>query len=158
MRSMAEGCERPIIMPMSNPTDKCEAKPIDIVKWTNEKAIIATGSPFQPVQLSNGTYQKIGQGNNVFVFPGIGLGAILAESTAVSDNMLMASALACANAVSTEQLESGSLFPDISRLRQVSKEVAVAVMKQAVEDGLSKIDVGKAEEIVEQNMWEAKYE
>ena len=73
---------------MSNPTKMCEATPADLVKWTNEQAIVATGSPFANVLLSNGKEMKIGQGNNVFVFPGIGLGAMLSQAKEVNDNML----------------------------------------------------------------------
>lgn len=158
MKLMAEGCERPIIMPMSNPTHMAEAKPVDINKWTGEKALIATGSPFPAVEQSNGKKMKIGQGNNVFVFPGIGLGAILAKSKEVTDNMLMASAMACAEAVTQENLESGSLYPDIARLRDVSKEVAKAVVKQAIDDGISTVDPNSLDELVEKNMWVPKYE
>merc|ERR1712173_329756 len=132
IKNMARHCDRPVIMPMSNPTKMCEAQPVDIVKWTDEKAIIATGSPFQPVELKSGKFMKIGQGNNVFVFPGIGLGAILAKAKEVTDNMLYAAAQACADAVTVENLEQGSLYPDIARLRAVSKAVAMAVIKQAI--------------------------
>merc|ERR1711978_227648 len=126
-------------MPMSNPTKMCEAQPVDLVKWTDEKAIIATGSPFQPVELKSGKFMKIGQGNNVFVFPGIGLGAILAK------------------AVTQEDLESGSCYPQISRLRDVTVTVTADVMKQAVADGLSDFKCDDYEAYIRENMWNAEY-
>jgi len=155
--SMAKHCDRPVIMPMSNPTKMCEAQPVDIVKWTNERAIIATGSPFAPVPLSNGKSMKIGQGNNVFVFPGIGLGAILAKSKEVNDNMLYASAMALAECVTQEDLESGSCYPQISKLRDVTVKVTADVMRQAVEDGLSDFKHDDFEEYVRQSMWQPEY-
>jgi len=157
IRNMAKHCDRPVIMPMSNPTKMCEAQPVDLVKWTNEKAIIATGSPFAPVPLSNGNEMKIGQGNNVFVFPGIGLGAILATAKEVNDNMLYASAMALAHCVTKEDLESGSCYPQISKLREVTVKVTVDVMRQAVEDGLSEFKHDDIEEYVRQSMWQPEY-
>jgi len=157
IKSMAKHCDRPVIMPMSNPTKMCEAQPVDLVKWTDEKAIIATGSPFQPVELKSGKFMKIGQGNNVFVFPGIGLGAILAKAKEVNDNMLYASAQALAQTVTQEDLESGSCYPQISRLRDVTVTVTAEVMKQAVEDGLSDFKCDDYEAYIRENMWNAEY-
>jgi len=157
IKNMAKHCDRPVIMPMSNPTKMCEAQPVDIVNWTDERAIIATGSPFQPVQLKNGSMMKIGQGNNVFVFPGIGLGAILCKAKEVNDNMLYASAQALAKSVKNEDLEAGSCYPMIDRLREVTVVVAAEVMKQAVADGLSDFKCDDFEGFVRENMWKPEY-
>lgn len=157
IKNMAKHCDRPVIMPMSNPTRMCEAQPVDIVKWTDEKAIIATGSPFPAVELADGSMMKIGQGNNVFVFPGIGLGAILCRAKEVNDNMLYASAMALAKAVTQEDLDSGSCYPQIAKLREVTVTVTAEVMRQAVVDGLSEFKSDDYEEFVRQNMWKAEY-
>ena len=135
VRAMAEHVDAPVIMPMSNPTANSEAVPEDIVRWTDGRALIATGSPFAPVSHEGRTIE-IGQGNNVFVFPGIGLGALLAGSRQVSDDMITHASRALAEQVSEEELSRGLLYPDISRLREVTAHCAAAVAEQAFEEGL----------------------
>ncbi|MGB0692384.1 MAG: NAD-dependent malic enzyme [Pseudomonadales bacterium] len=134
VESMLSHTERPIILPFSNPTSLSEASPADLLKWSNGQALVATGSPYDPVELDGKTY-TIGQGNNVFIFPGLGLGALVAESKAVTDGMVNAAAAALARSVSEEELDTGSLYPSVTRLREVSREVALAVALRAVEEG-----------------------
>jgi len=136
VNTMAAHVEVPVIMPMSNPTANSEAVPEDLVRWTDGRALIATGSPFAPVQHEDRTIE-IGQGNNVFVFPGIGLGALLAGATEVSDDMITHASRALADQVSEAELSRGLLYPDISRLREVTAQCAAAVAEQAFAEGVA---------------------
>ena len=135
VKAMLHGVEQPAILPMSNPTSISEAVPEDIVRWTDGKALIATGSPFDPVTTDAGT-QKIGQANNVFVFPGIGLGAIVSDAREITDGMISASAMALAESLNDADFKERRLVPDVSRLWDVCGEVAVAVALQALRDGV----------------------
>lgn len=137
IEAMASNVAEPIILPMSNPTSIAEAVPEDILKWTDGKALIATGSPFEPVALASGT-MKIGQANNVFVFPGIGLGAIVSGAREITDGMINASAISLADSLDKSELDGRCLVPDISRLWNVCGDVATAVARQAVSDGVGK--------------------
>jgi len=134
--SMLSHTERPIILPFSNPTSLSEAVPADLLKWSNGQVLVATGSPYDPVDL-NGRSYVIGQGNNVFIFPGLGLGALASQATQVSDGMVSAAASALAKSVKDEELETGSLYPSVLRLREVSRQVALAVALRAVEEGVA---------------------
>lgn len=134
--TMARHVERPVILPFSNPTDYAEASPMSLIRWTEGRALVATGSPFDDVSYE-GRQIRIGQGNNVFIFPGLGLGALLVKATQVTDGMITAAAKALAGAVTQEELESGLLFPAVNRLRVVSRQVAAAVVKSAVEEGVA---------------------
>jgi len=136
VRAMAREVAQPMILPLSNPTANTEAHPADLLRWTDGRAIIATGSPFAPVLL-DGTTHQIGQANNVYVFPGIGLGAIVSGARSVSDGMILAAARTLAAAVTEERLASGALFPPIAALRGVSRSVAIAVAREAVTSGLA---------------------
>ncbi len=136
VRAMAAAAERPLVMPFSNPTDCTEAVPEDILRWSDGRALIATGSPFDAVDFQ-GRRVEIGQGNNVFVFPGLGRGALACASAQVSDRMVTAAAKALARCVHDEELERGLLYPDVSRLREVSLHVADSVSRQAEEEGLA---------------------
>ncbi len=127
---------RPVILPLSNPTTYCEATPKDIMHWTKGKALVATGSPFAPVEYKKQTF-TIGQCNNVFVFPGVGLGTIGSGATKVLPSFFTAAAHAVAQQVSAEALEGGELLPSVEQLREVSLEVAVAVGKKAIEEGVA---------------------
>jgi malate dehydrogenase (oxaloacetate-decarboxylating) len=135
-QAMLANTARPIILPLSNPTAQCEATPKDLLHWTHGKALVATGSPFTPV-----TYKKrtvtIGQCNNVFVFPGVGLGIIGSGATKVLPSFFTAAAHAVARQVSDTALERGELLPSVERLREVSLEVAMAVGAKAIEEGVA---------------------
>ncbi len=156
IRSMAEHTERPVVLPFSNPTAISEATPRDIINWTDGRALVATGSPFDAVEY-NGDIIEIGQGNNVFIFPGIGLGVLLGEARTVSDAMISASAYALAETVTDEELQRGLLFPSIDRLREVAAAVAAAVMRQAAAEGIGNLNLNDVEERLEAAMWEPKY-
>jgi malic enzyme len=157
VREMAKHCVRPLVFPLSNPTSQSEAKPADVLEWTNGRALVATGSPFEPVQFAERTF-VIGQGNNAFVFPGIGLGTIVAEAREVTDGMLEAAARRLAAEVGDEDLASGSLFPPIRRLRPITARVAEAVAAAARDEGvgreLADADVATA---VAAAMWDPVY-
>ncbi len=156
VRSMLENTERPIILPFSNPTALTEATPKDVLRWTDGQALVATGSPFEPVEL-NGRVHRIGQGNNVFIFPGLGLGALIAQSSAVTDDMVTAASDAVAQAVTDEELADGMLYPDISRLRLVTRNVAHAVAEKAIEAGLTNASIDAVDAHLETDMWEPAY-
>ncbi len=156
VRSMLENTERPIILPFSNPTALTEATPEDVLRWTDGQALVATGSPFEPVEL-NGRVHRIGQGNNVFIFPGLGLGALIAQSSAVTDDMVTAASDAVAQAVTDEELADGMLYPDISRLRLVTRNVAHAVAEKAIEAGLTNASIEAVDAHLATDMWEPAY-
>jgi malic enzyme len=136
VRAMAAAVEVPVIMPMSNPTSNSEAVPADLLRWTDGRALVATGSPFDPVTVGGRTVH-IGQGNNVFVFPALGLGSLMAGATAVSDGMITRAARALAEQVTDAELEQGLLYPDVARLREITAVSAAAVCEQAFEEGLA---------------------
>jgi malic enzyme len=155
-KTMMSVTERPIILPFSNPTDRTEATPSDLLHWTDGKALVATGSPFEPVNYGGRLY-KIGQGNNVFIFPGLGLGALLANSSVVTDDMVSAASQAVANAMTEQELEDGMLFPEIARLREVTKQVGRAVAGKAIADGFANATEASVEEALENDLWQPDY-
>ena len=114
VREMARYTRSPIVLPLSNPTSKTEAHPEDLLRWTEGRALVATGSPFDPVVI-DGHRHVIGQANNAFVFPGIGLGAIVAEATGISDEMFLAAADTLAGSSPTTAWRQGALYPAQSR-------------------------------------------
>ena len=136
VEAMAENCERPVILPLSNPTEKTEALPRDIYKWTSGKALVATGSPFPPVEQGGGKI-RIGQCNNVFIFPGVGLGTLASGAKEVLPSFFTAGAKAVAEHVSQQDLSAGILMPPVEKLREVSDSVALAVGLTAIRDGVS---------------------
>jgi len=155
IRAMASYCERPIVMPMSNPTANAEAVPADVIAWSSGRALVATGSPFGDV-VYEGRRHRIGQANNVFIFPGVGLGAIAVKARKVSGGMFSASARALADMVDEQTLAEGSLYPPMSEVRNVSLRVAVAVAEQAIEEGLAD-PVPDVEAAVAGAMWHPEY-
>lgn len=138
VRALATNVEQPIILPMSNPTSISEAAPKDILEWTNGKALVATGSPFDSVELESGI-QRIGQANNVFVFPGIGLGAIVCNAREITDTMISAASMALARSLNKSDIENRCVIPEVSRLWEVCGDVALAVANQAVSDGVANV-------------------
>jgi malate dehydrogenase (oxaloacetate-decarboxylating) len=130
IREMARHAKTPVIFALSNPTSQVEAQPADLMTWTEGRAIVATGSPFDPVVVG-GQPRLIGQANNAFVFPGIGLGVIIAEAREITDEMFLVAAHACADTVSPQRLEQGALYPHQSDLRKVSKEIARRIVCEA---------------------------
>jgi malic enzyme len=158
IREMARHVERPLVFPMSNPTSKSEAKPADILAWTEGRALVATGSPFDPV-VQDGRTHVIGQGNNSFIFPGVGLGALVSETREVTDGMFAAAAARLADEVHAEDLASGSLFPPIRSLRRVTARVAEAVARRARDEGVGRqIPDSHLLDAVLHEMWNPVYE
>jgi malic enzyme len=156
VRTLARSCSRPIILPLSNPTSNTEARPTDLLRWTDGRAIIATGSPFAPV-IHEGRRHEIGQANNVYVFPGIGLGAIVSGARSVSDRMILAAARTLAEAVTHDRLAGGALYPPVGALRAVSRSVAIAVGHEAIASGLSAASADTLEAEVDAAMWWPRY-
>jgi malate dehydrogenase (oxaloacetate-decarboxylating)(NADP+) len=141
IKEMAAQCRekhiKPIIMPMSNPTSKCECSPEEAYEWTNGEAVVATGSPFQPYTLPNGKVLIPSQCNNMYVFPGIGLAASVAGVQRITDKMLYRAAVACSDTMTDEEKAEGRTFPKISRIRDVSHKVACAVIEEAIASNLT---------------------
>jgi malic enzyme len=156
VRAMAEGVERPAIFPLSNPTSSSEARPIDLMAWTSGRALVATGSPFDPVAVGD-RHVRIGQSNNAFIFPGVGLGALVSEAREVTDSMFGAAADALAEQVSAEDLAAGSLFPRVSEIRRITARVAEAVVRQASADGVARNRAEDPAEAVAAAMWDPVY-
>jgi len=137
VEAMLANSDRPVIMPLSNPTAQAEATPNDIYDWSGGRALVATGSPFPPV-LWDGEEVRVGQGNNVFVFPGVGLGVLAAGAREVLPEFFTAAAHAVADSVPAGDLQKGILFPPVSELREVSLKVAQAVGRSAIGKGVSR--------------------
>ena len=156
VRAMAAEVARPVIFPMSNPTSKSEAKPADLLNWTGGRALVATGSPFEPVTYGGRTI-RIGQGNNAFVFPGMGLGILLSESPEVTESMFAAAARRLADEVRDEDLSAGSLFPPQSAIRRVTAAVAEAVVRQARDEDVGRQPGEDIPRLVAAAMWEPDY-
>jgi malate dehydrogenase (oxaloacetate-decarboxylating) len=155
VRQMAAHVDRPVIMPLSNPTSRAEAVPADLIAWTDGRALVATGSPFDPVVHEETTY-RIAQANNALVFPGLGLGVAVVRARRVSDRMLAAAADAVAG-LSDATTPGASLLPPVDNLREVSATVAVAVAKAAVADGLAEVELDDPIQQVHEAMWQPEY-
>jgi malic enzyme len=157
IREMAKHAGRPVVLPMSNPTANSEATPADVLAWTEGRALVATGSPFAPVPYA-GRNIVIGQANNAFVFPGVGLGAILSEAREVTDSMFTVAADRLASVPSESDLATGSLFPSVRDLRPVTAVIAEAVIKEARDCGVGKkIPDSEIPALVAGAMWKPEY-
>jgi malic enzyme len=161
IRAMADGCARPIVFPLSNPTSRTEATPSDVLTWTDGRALVATGSPFEPVVV-DGRARQIGQANNAFIFPGVGLGAIVAGARQVGDAQFLVAAHTLADLVSDARLDDGALYPPTRDLRSASRAIAVAVVRSfGTVDGvpLAAGEQGRtdAEAAVDESIWWPEY-
>jgi malate dehydrogenase (oxaloacetate-decarboxylating) len=157
IRDMAKHTARPIVLPLSNPTIKAEATPNDIFAWTDGKALVATGSPFTPVKWKNDTIQ-IGQCNNSYIFPGIGLGVVASGATRVTNNMFMAAAKTLAQQSPAIVDTTEGLFPHLNNIREVSLQIAMAVAEAAQKSGHAPaISQTELEKVVRATMWQPEY-
>jgi malic enzyme len=157
VRDMAALAPRPIVLPLSNPTANSEATPAEVLAWTEGRALVATGSPFAPVEVG-GHSRPVGQANNVFVFPGVGLGAIVARAREITDQMFLVAATELAGAVSEERLAQGALYPPLADLRSISRRIAVAVACCARDQGLARITTDEEIEAeVDAAVWTPEY-
>jgi malic enzyme len=157
VREVAQHAETPIILPLSNPGDKAEAKPADVLEWTDGRAIVATGSPNADVQLRDGR-RVIGQANNVFIFPGVGLGAIVAEARELTDEAFLVAAREFSAMVSPERLAVGAMYPPIRDLRRIARTIAVAVVRQLRDSGYGRqYRDEEIEPAVDHAMWWPEY-
>ncbi len=153
----AESVEQPVVFAMSNPSSRVEATPADILAWSDGRAIIATGSPFPAVSWKGGA-RPVGQANNVFIFPGVGLGAVVAEATSITEEMFLVAARALAEQVSQERLDVGALYPPVQSLADISRAVAVAVATEAVASGVAGVRPGTdLAATVDEAMWWPAY-
>ncbi|HSE25308.1 MAG TPA: NAD-dependent malic enzyme [Pyrinomonadaceae bacterium] len=157
VREMARHVARPVIFPLSNPTSKAEATPAELLEWTDGRALIAAGSPFPPASYG-GRLIKVGQCNNVFIFPGVGLGVIASGADRVTDAMFSAAARVLSEFSPALQDPDGPLFPPLEMVREISYRVALAVGAEAVRAGLAQnISMDTLEQEVTANMWTPRY-
>ncbi len=155
--AMAQHCEQPIIFPLSNPSRQVEARPEQVIEWTNGNVIVATGSPFKPVEFQGKKY-PVAQCNNSYIFPGIGLGVIASKAKLISDEMLMATSNALADASPLALGESEELLPPLTTIADLSKKIAFAVAKVAIEQGLALEQSDEAIKAkIDRNFWRAEY-
>ena len=155
IEALCAGVERPILLPLSNPTERIEVLPSDAIPWSGGKALVATGIPVEPVSYQ-GTKFHIGQGNNALLYPGLGLGVIVSGARHVTDGMLLAAAQAVAGQVNPQEL-GASLLPPVDNLRASSATVAVAVAKQAVAEGVATRQHDNWVQAVQDAMWQPAY-
>ena len=157
VQAMASIAARPLIFPLSNPTSRSECTADEAVRWSNGRAIVATGSPFEPVE-NGGTRRRIGQSNNAFIFLGVGLGLWAGRVTRVTDGMFLDAARALADQVSDSDLTEGAMYPALNRIRACSRAVACAVIRRAAREHLTdlRVDAG-LEDAVSAAMWTPSY-
>jgi malic enzyme len=157
VREMASHVEKPMVLPLSNPTSMAEATPSDVLTWTDGRALVATGSPFDPVKIGEREY-VVGQANNVFIFPGVGLGTIVSDAHEVTDRMFQVAAMTLAGMISSDRLASGALYPRLCDLRKVSRAIAIAVARTARDAGIGRVaDDEQLEAEVDAAMWTPDY-
>jgi malate dehydrogenase (oxaloacetate-decarboxylating) len=157
VRAMAECNDRPVIFPLSNPTSRAEATPVDIEAWTEGRGLIGVGSPFPPI-MRGGAPFKVDQTNNSYIFPGVGLGALAAGASRVSDGMFMAAAKALASSSPARDNPKHNLLPPVSALRGVAAKVALAVAIQAHQEGLAaEVPIDRIEQRIHARVWTPRY-
>lgn len=156
VEAMVANTDHPKIFPLSNPTKLHEAMPDDLIKWSDGKALVATGVPVDPVTASNGVTYEIGQANNMLVYPGLGLGTIVAKAKVLSDGMISAAAHALGGMVDASQ-PGAPVLPPVSRLSEMSFRVAVAVAKQAIAEGLNQVEIDDVVAAVKAAQWTPEY-
>lgn len=158
IRAMAKATPRPVIFPLSNPIEKCEASPQDIMAWTHDKAIIGTGSPFRKVK-RNGKPFRVDQTNNSYIFPGLGLALIAMKARHVTTPLLLAAARTLADLSPAKLDENDNLLPPLSKIREVSLQVALSVAKEATALGLADFDITKHDlkNYLQDYMWVPEY-
>lgn len=155
VKAMAKAVDRPIIFPMSNPTSKSEATPADLLTWTEGKAIVATGSPFKPVEL-NGKKIRISQSNNAFTFPGLGVGIIASKAKQVTDGMIWAASNALREQSPAKKDPTAPLLPDIKDSKTVAHHIAKAVIQAAIDEGVAD-PIEDLDKAIRSVMWEPIY-
>lgn len=157
VRAMKKNCQLPIIMPLSNPIKQIEARPEKIIEWTDGEVIIATGSPFKPIEYNGKTY-PIAQCNNSYIFPGIGLGVLACKASRISDEMLRIASETLAEASPLANTGSGGLLPPLTQLAQLSRKIAFAVAKMAMQQGYAlEMDDESLTRKIESNFWKPQY-
>jgi malate dehydrogenase (oxaloacetate-decarboxylating) len=156
VRAMAQYAERPIIFPLSNPTSRSEATPQQLLDWTDGRALIGTGSPYPPASVK-GRMVPIDQTNNSYIFPGLALGIISSQARRVSDGMIKTAALALAELSPARKDRNASLLPPLESIRSVSRTVARAAGRKAIEEGLTEVTEGAFEAALPANIWEPVY-
>jgi len=139
VKEMSKHVEKPIIFPLSNPTNKSECTATEAYTWTDGKCIFASGSPFDEVKYKDKIYIP-GQGNNMYIFPGLGMGSVISKSKKVTDGMILESAKTLASSVTKEELEVGRIYPDLARIRKISFDIIKSVCERSVKEGLSQVD------------------
>ncbi|AHE68013.1 NAD-dependent malic enzyme [Legionella oakridgensis] len=157
VQTMASYCQRPIIFPLSNPTSRTEATPHDLLYWTKGKALVATGSPFDPVNINNREI-NIAQCNNSYIFPGVGLGVVAGQARRVTNGMMMAAAIALSELAPAMNTGEGRLLPELANIRNVSRHIAKAVIQQAIQEGhVDKLSEHEIENKIKETMWYPEY-
>lgn len=157
VEAMSHDCQRPIIFPLSNPTSHAEATAHDLIAWSGGRALVATGSPFKPVEI-NGRSIEIAQCNNAYIFPGMGLAVVAGKAKRVTNGMMMAAAIALSELAPATKTGEGRLLPELSTIRNVSKHIAKAVILQAIHEGhVKKMSDTEIDQAIHDSMWEPNY-
>lgn len=157
IKAMSAYCARPIIFPLSNPTSRAEAVPADLLQWSAGNALIATGSPFDPITI-NGLAISIAQCNNSYIFPGVGLAVVASNAKRVTDKMMMAAAIALSDLAPAIKTGEGRLLPELTTIREVSQHIAKAVILEAINEGhVESMSEEAVDKVIKDALWEPKY-